>query len=80
MTIEGGIIAILAPLGRSIMADTSLTVTNSERAFLVGLLEQTLQDKRVEEHRTRAPEYREHVLKQEEQITSLLKKLGKHAG
>ena len=35
---------------------------------------------RVEEHRTRAPSYRENVLKEEELIASLLRKLGPPAG
>lgn len=59
------------------MADTSLTITDSERTFLVALLEKTLKDRQVEEHRTRAPSYREHVLQEETVINDLLKKLGK---
>jgi hypothetical protein len=62
------------------MADAQLTVTNEEREYLVGLLETVLKDKRIEEHRTRAPTYREHVLHQEDLITALLSKLGQPAG
>jgi hypothetical protein len=60
-----------------IMAESSLTLADVERAYLVELLERTLKDARVEEHRTRAPTYREHVLQRENVIVGLLKKLGK---
>jgi hypothetical protein len=60
-----------------IMAESSLTLADEERAYLVELLEKTLKDTRVEEHRTRAPSYREHVLQRENVIVGLLKKLGK---
>ena len=53
----------------------SLTLTVEEREFLVHLLESQLKEKRVEEHRTRAPSYREIVLHQEEVIAALLNKL-----
>lgn len=58
------------------MADTTLKLTVEERAFLLELLERTLQEMRVEEHRTRTPTYREFVLKQEGTIASLMGKLG----
>jgi len=58
------------------MAETQLTLTADERAYLTSLLETTLKDARVEEHRTRAPSYREHVLRHEQVIMSLLNKLG----
>jgi hypothetical protein len=58
------------------MTDTQLPLTAEERTFLTGLLETTLKETRVEEHRTRAPSYREHVVHQEELINSLLGKLG----
>lgn len=57
------------------MSESQLTLTVEEREYLVGLLEAVLKEKRVEEHRTRAPSYREHVLRQEEIIASLLSKL-----
>ena len=56
--------------------DNSLTVTAQEREFLVRLLQTALKERRVEEHRTRAPSYREHVLHEEETIAALLRKLG----
>jgi hypothetical protein len=46
----------------------------------VGLLENTLKETRVEEHRTRTPSYREHILRQEDLIVSLLRKLGQPPG
>jgi hypothetical protein len=57
------------------MAELQLTLTVEEREYLTGLLENLLKDKRVEEHRTRGPSYREHLLHQEELIAGLLGKL-----
>lgn len=57
------------------MTELQVTLTADERQYLVQLLETTLKDTRVEEHRTRTPSYRQHVLQQEELITHLLKKL-----
>ncbi len=57
------------------MADVQLTLTAEEREFLANLLELTLKDTRVEEHRTRTPSYRELVLQREELIEQLLTKL-----
>jgi hypothetical protein len=59
------------------MAESQLTLTAEEREFLVTHLEQVLKDTRIEEHRTRAPTYREHIIQQENQIVSLLTKLGR---
>jgi hypothetical protein len=59
------------------MAETQLTLTADERDFLAGLLELVLKDTLVEEHRTRKPIYREHVVHQEGLISGLLSKLGK---
>lgn len=58
------------------MTDLQLTLTNPERECLVELLERALKETRVEEHRTRAPTYREHVIQREDLISSLLSKLG----
>ena len=58
------------------MTESPLTLTTEERGFLVSLLESTLKNTRIEEHRTRTPTYREHVLQNEEMIVGLLKKLG----
>ena len=57
------------------MAELQVTLTADERQYLLELLETTLKQARVEEHRTRAPTYREHVLKQEGLAQGLLSKL-----
>jgi hypothetical protein len=62
------------------MADLQLTLTTEERDFLGSLLETVLKDTRVEEHRTRTPSYREHIIHREEVIASLLNKLGRPPG
>lgn len=59
------------------MADSQLTLTAEERDYLVSLLETALKDARVEEHRTRTPSYRQHVLHDEALIAALLTKLGR---
>jgi hypothetical protein len=58
------------------MNSLELTLTIPERECLVELLERALKETRVEEHRTRTPTYREHVVKREDLIASLLAKLG----
>jgi hypothetical protein len=58
------------------MGDTQLTLTADERQYLTELLEGTLKAMRVEEHRTRTPSFREHILKQESIVAALLTKLG----
>ncbi len=58
------------------MAEFQLSVTAEEREYLRDLLERTLKETRVEEHRTRTPTYRERVLHQEDLIQAVLKKLG----
>ena len=62
------------------MAEQQLTLTVEEHEFLRGLLEETLKDTRVEEHRTRKPSYREYVLHKEDLIVGLLNKLRQLAG
>jgi hypothetical protein len=57
------------------MAELQVTLTAEERQYLLDLLEITLKDMRVEEHRTRTPTYREHVLRQESIAEGLLNKL-----
>jgi hypothetical protein len=59
------------------MAESQLTLTTEEHDFLVELLESTLKEMRVEEHRTRTLSYREIVLKREHLVTALLGKLGR---
>ena len=58
------------------MSGLQFTLTDAERECLVDLLERALKETRVEEHRTRAPTYREHLTTREDLITSLLGKLG----
>jgi hypothetical protein len=57
------------------MNELQLTLTAEERKYLVDLLEVTLKETQVEEHRTRTPSYRQHVLQQEGLIVQLLNKL-----
>ena len=56
-----------------------ITLSGEERACLVEVLQLTLKNRRVEEHRTRAPTYREQILEQEELIERVLAKLGEPA-
>jgi hypothetical protein len=57
------------------MAQTQVTLTEPEREYLANLLQKTLKTTLVEEHRTRAPTYREQVIRQEQLIQELLHKL-----
>jgi hypothetical protein len=57
------------------MNELQVTLTAEERQFLLDLLNATLKDMRIEEHRTRTPTYREHVLRQEALAEGLLNKL-----
>lgn len=57
------------------MTDTQLSLNREEQDFLTGLLESELKETRVEEHRTRKPSYREHIVRTEEILESLLNKL-----
>ncbi len=59
------------------MAETSLTLTDQERAYLVELLEEMLKQTKIEEHRTRTLSFRPNVVQREETIVALLTKLGK---
>lgn len=59
------------------MTGLELMLTAEEQEFLANLLETALKNARIEEHRTRTPNYREHVIHNEELIAGLLKKLGK---
>jgi hypothetical protein len=54
-----------------------LTLTDEERAQLVGLLEAALAESRVEARRTHTPAFREQVIDEEEVIRGLLDKLRK---
>jgi hypothetical protein len=57
------------------MAACQISLTAEERAYLVSLLETAQKETRIEEHRTRAPSYREHVVHQGDVIAGLLSKL-----
>lgn len=57
------------------MTDLSLDLNAQERKYLAELLEAELSQTRVEEHRTRTPSYREHIVQQVEIIEGLLQKL-----
>ena len=57
------------------MVDFTLTLTADERQYLLELLEASLKNMRVEEHRTRASSFREFVIKQENAVESVLNKL-----
>jgi hypothetical protein len=59
------------------MPDVQLSLSDAQREYLTHLLETTLKNTRVEEHRTRTPSYREQVEQQETLIVELLTKLGK---
>jgi hypothetical protein len=58
------------------MAELHLTVNDQERECLRDVLTRALKETRVEEHRTRGPNYREHLVEQERCIAGLLDKLG----
>jgi len=58
------------------MPESQLTRTADERQLLLDLLQTVLKDARIEEHRTRAPSYREHILQKEGLLNSILRKLG----
>jgi hypothetical protein len=60
----------------TIMADTPLSLTTEERTYLIQLLETSLKNHRVEEHRTRTPSFREQILQEEKLLEQLLAKLG----
>jgi hypothetical protein len=57
------------------MAERQVTFTAEECQYLLDLLETALKGLRVEEHRTRKPSYREHVLHEEGLLQGLLNKL-----
>jgi hypothetical protein len=57
------------------MAELQLMMTPEERRYLLDLMEKTLKDTQIEEHRTRTPSFREQVLQQEDLLRSLLTKV-----
>ena len=58
------------------MAEMQVTLSAEERDYLIQVLETSLKNHRVEEHRTRAPTYREKILQEEKLLAQLLTKLG----
>lgn len=58
------------------MSESELVLTSEERECLVKVLQSSLTELRREEHRTRTPLFREHVLRQEQLLLSILSKLG----
>ena len=58
------------------MAEMQLTLSHEERECLVQMLQTALKEHRVEEHRTRAPSFREKILQEEKLLEQMLTKLG----
>jgi len=57
------------------MNETYIPFTVQETQFLENLLTTTLNDMRVEEHRTRSPRYRKFVLEREDLAKAVLNKV-----
>jgi len=57
------------------MGEFQVTLTAEEHQYLLEFLEKDLKETQIEEHRTRTPIYRQHVLHQEDLIVGLLNKL-----
>ena len=57
------------------MAEFQVTLTAEERAYLLDLLKRAVKEMLIEEHRTRTPTYREHVIHQEVIAQGLLNKI-----
>jgi hypothetical protein len=53
----------------------TLTLTEEERSLLLNFLEQGFRDKQIEEHRTDALTYKEHLQHQEALLRGLIDKL-----
>jgi hypothetical protein len=62
------------------MAELHVTLSEEEQAYLTSLLQQTLKEALVEEHRTRTPSYRQDVIHREDVIRAVLEKLRRRAG
>jgi hypothetical protein len=58
------------------MSYVTLELTVEEQEVLVDLLQDSLKRTLVEEHRTRAPEYRQRIIQREDAIKQMLEKLG----
>ena len=57
------------------MTETQLLLNAEEKELLVKLLEREVSQRLVEEHRTRTPAYREHILHDEAVLQRVLEKL-----
>jgi hypothetical protein len=57
------------------MNEILLTLSPEECACIAGILETTLKNTRVEEHRTRTLSYREHIVQEEKLIAGVLRRL-----
>jgi hypothetical protein len=55
----------------------AVTLSSEERSFLLKFLEQALHDKKIEEHRTEAFEFREHVQHEIALLQALIDKLSR---
>jgi hypothetical protein len=55
--------------------ESALTFTAEEQKVLVDLLQEALKSSRLEEHRTDAISYRQHVMRRQELLESMLRKL-----
>jgi len=53
----------------------TLSLTGDDRETLLRILEQVLREKRVEVHRTEAPDYREYVQREEALLDRLVEQL-----
>jgi len=57
------------------MSQVNLTVTAEERDYLQRILQNALEEVRVEVHRTHTPDFRQRVMKEEELVRGLLAKV-----
>jgi hypothetical protein len=57
------------------MTDLQLNLTEAERQFLIELLQESLREIEIEEHRTKTLGYRKLILNQEAMIQRLLDRL-----
>ena len=57
------------------MNEQLLDLTAEERELLTELLTTSLKEMRVEEHRTRTPSFREHIIRREDVARAVLGKL-----
>jgi hypothetical protein len=57
------------------MPDVALNLTHEEHELLVRVLQHTLKERQIEEHRTESPTFREQVSREVQLLSSLLSKL-----